>query len=170
MLGLNNFWTEVDEKIELGNPRLKKRKKQVEKHQTHKSKVSVPGVYVEIATYRKDFGCEPKEKGHEVYDVEDPATGETISAAFIPKMRPGYFDGEVNVSQKVQKRETMDDDATAIRPGQVDQSFSLHSKKFTKGAPRALPDAQIFSEAIRPAPAPSPEEGLLPACVCVCGY
>ncbi|CAK9076399.1 unnamed protein product [Durusdinium trenchii] len=143
----------MDEKIKLGNPRMKKRSKKVDKTQSNKYKVAIPGMFVDLDVYKADFG-DPADRNHEVHDILDPATNQKVKAVFMPKRKAGYYEGEISLSNKVQKSETLDDDARALRNGQVDQSYCLHQQSFAKDLPKPLKDAQTFSESSRPLPQP----------------
>ncbi|CAK9099732.1 unnamed protein product, partial [Durusdinium trenchii] len=88
-------------------------------------------VFVDLNVYKQDFG-DPAEREHKVCDIIDPETGKMKKAAFIPKRKAGYFEGELATTQKLQKKEVLDCDLNALRSGQVDESFDQHMESFAK--------------------------------------
>ena len=145
---------DVLDKLAVGSDRIKKRanKQTVSKEQTRKVQVSVPGTFVEVDIYKTDFGADPSDKGHEVHKIQDPITGKDVKAAFIPSMKRGYFGGSVSGSKKLKLEEGIDNDATALRDGQVGESFSDELGKFEKSLPQVRETAETWAETTAPKP------------------
>lgn len=146
---MTNYVQEIEDRINTGATRVKKRTKSVDKTTGQKCKVSIPGVFVDLNVYKQDFG-DPAEREHKVCDIIDPETGKMKKAAFIPKRKAGYFEGELATTQKLQKKEVLDCDLNALRSGQVDESFDQHMESFAKSAPKVLPDAETFEQCTQP--------------------
>ena len=125
---------------------MKKRSKAVTKSENTSVKVSIPGVWVALDVYHQDFEGEPEANGHVRQTIEHPVTKERFEAAFVPKRRAGYFDGEVAAVKKVKLDETVDDDLSALRSNQVNQSFEDRSHEFANALPVPAQNAYTLDE------------------------
>lgn len=146
--GLQTYWADVEMKINMRTTRIKRRSRVVNESSTKGHVVKVPGMWIAQDQYAKDTGHACEQDGLGVFDVEDPLTGKQIKACFIPKHRPGYFEGEFVASKKVKMTRKVDDDEEALREGQVQQSFQTEANQFTKSLP-TLADATPTVEDFR---------------------
>lgn len=110
----------------------------------------MPGMFIALDKYEKAYG-KPEENNHQVHTVHNPLTNKDIDAVFLPKHGEDVFEGCIKSSKKIKMSEVHDDDTTALRPNQVDQSFESHSTSFGKSLPAIMPGAQTFSETERKA-------------------
>lgn len=151
----------MEEKLATGNSRIKRRNKTVNKSKSTAMKVSIPGVWVALDTYRTDFG-DPEENGHVTKQVEHPVTQELIDAVFVPKRKNGYFEGEISSTKKIKLDERIDDDTSALRQNQVSQSFESNSLDFSrKQLPQPNPNAYTLEDMMQAAEEPeTKEEGI----------
>ena len=135
-LGLENYWADVEAKLSTGSSRIKRRSKTLDQSESKSHSVKVPGYWITETQYQTDTGKDPvKDDGLELHDVEDPRTGNTVKAVFVPKHREGVFEGEFVAKKKVRLASRLDDDSNALRDGQVQQSFSASSANFQKALP-----------------------------------
>lgn len=144
---MQTYWVDVEMKINMRTTRIKRRSRVVNESSTKGHVVKVPGMWIAEDQYAKDTGHACTQDGLNVFDVEDPLTGNSIKACFIPKHRPGYFEGEFVASKKVKFTRKVDDDAEALREGQVQQSFQTEASEFTKSLPTivdAMPTVDDF--------------------------
>eukprot|EP00435_Cladocopium_sp_Y103_P031520 s1867_g8.t1 len=158
-LGRQNYIQDVEEKLSTGSDRLRKRvnKETVKKERTAKVEVAVPGTFVELDVYKQDFKTDdPATKGHSVHKVEDPVSMKQVDAVFIPTLKRGYFQGSVKGSKKIRLEEAVDTNSTALRDGQVTESFQDEMGRFNKELPEIKVDAQTWEQASKIEP---PDDG-----------
>ena len=167
--GQDNYIEDVQEKLNTGSDRLRKRpnKQTVAKTESKKVEVSVPGTFVHLDTYKADIGDDPAAKGHSVHTIEDPTSSKKIEAVFIPKLKRGYFEGCVKAGKKIRMENELDTNSTALRDGQVNESFQDEMGRFNKSdLPEIKEEAETFEQAIKKAPeadqAAEEEEAPLP--------
>ena len=159
--GRENYLADMEEKLSTGSDRLRKRlnKETVKKEQTAKVEVAVPGTFVELDIYKADFKTEdPASKGHSVHKVQDPISMKQVEAVFIPTLKRGYFQGSVKGSKKIRLEEAVDTNSTALRDGQVTESFRDEMGRFNKELPEIKADAQTWEQATKIEPDAAEEE------------
>lgn len=143
-----------------GSDRIKKRsnKQSTRKQQSAKVSVSVPGTFVQLDVYKEDIAADPASKGHSIHKIEDPSTSEKIDAVFIPKLKRGYFEGCVSGSKKIKMEEELDNNGTALRDNQVQESFHDEMGRFNKSdMPEIKADAETWDQATHKEVKPAPE-------------
>ena len=156
VLGLELYWSDVEEKISLGNTRIKKRKKAVMKEKETALDVTVPGMFVEKSKYAEKYG-DPDSHNHTLHRVHDPLQGKEVEAVFIPKHEPGIFEGSLRATKALKMAENLDDNQNALRDSQVQQSFQSQASSFSKSLPSVQPAALTY-DAINNKKEVEPEE------------
>ena len=68
----------------------------------------------------QDFGdVNSNGLGHRVTTTVDPLTQKKCQAIFIPKLKPGYWQGSISNDQQIEDSSILDDDVDALRPDQL---------------------------------------------------
>ena len=115
------------------------------------------GVWVQADTYKQDFG-NPEDYGHSVYKITNPETHKLTDAVFVPKRKANYWDGSIKTAKRLCLNERVDDDLTALRDGQVGESFNSEATSWTKALPQITDEGYTFQDLTNPAPEATEEE------------
>ena len=136
----------MEQKISLGSARIKRRARTMEESESKGQTVKIPGMWVSESTYAMDTGRSAQEDGHQLYDVEDPLSGEKVPCVFLPKHRPGIYEGEFVQKKKLRLTNKVDDDETALRPGQVAQTYHSQASAMAKQLPQVSSSSRTFQD------------------------
>lgn len=116
--GRESYVEEMNDRINGGAMRCKKRNKKVLEEDEAEVKNTCKGVMVELSEYKREFGS-PGQNGHRVVNTTDPVSKKACKAVFVPKRKQGYWDCEMSETKRIKKETTKDNDADALRPGQL---------------------------------------------------